>query len=80
MHNNRENTTIAKIALTENVNINYNNTKKIANFNNCYYAYSRKAKEIISNNKTCNIIEHFSIDQERQQILKDDTMCRKKED
>ena len=59
--NNRENTSIAKIALTENININYDNTKKLAIFNNRNYTFCREAIEIISNNKTCNIVELFQL-------------------
>ena len=59
IHNNRENTAIAKIALTENININCNITKKLANFNNRNYTFCRKAIKSLSNNKTYNKIEHF---------------------
>ena len=62
--NSRENTVIAKISPKENIYINYNKIKRLANFNNRNYAFYREAIEIISNNKTCNTMEYFSVDQE----------------
>ena len=64
MCNNKENTVIAKIAQTENVNINYNNTKKLANFINRIYTFCSEAIEITSNNKRCKTIPFSSVDQE----------------
>ena len=60
----REKTTIAKIVLNELININYNKTKKIANYDNRNYAFCREVLEIASNSKTCNTIDYFSIDKE----------------
>ena len=46
--NERVKTAITKIALNENFNINYNKTKKIANYNYGYYACC-EALDIITN-------------------------------
>ena len=51
--------------------------KKTGKHRNC--AFSVEALEIASYSKACNIIEHFSIDKEWQQIFKEDDMYRKRE-
>ena len=51
---------------------------KVTNHNR-NYAYSTEAHKIVSNNKACDIIEHFSMDEEWQWILKDDKYRREKD-
>ena len=53
---------MAKIALNENMHINYDKTKKLANYNNRNYSYYHKSIEIIYSQKTCNNMEHFTVD------------------
>ena len=67
--NGREKTAIAKIALKDNINKNYN--KRI-------YAYCRETFVIASNSKTCNITDNFSIDKDWQQIFWK-IICREEE-
>ena len=49
--NERDKRTIIKIALNENINVSDNKN----------YAYCSKGIEIISNSKTCNSMEHFTV-------------------
>ena len=67
--NEREKIAIAKMTINENININYDKTKKFANYNNRNYVYCCKVIEIISSCKACNSIEYFSIGNEWQWLL-----------
>ena len=64
MYDGREKTAIVKVYLNENINVNYDKTKKLTNYNNRNYAYCQEAIEIISNSEACSSIKHFSIDNE----------------
>ena len=54
--------------------MNFNNTKKLANYNNRTYDYCRKAFEIRNNRGACNDTEHCSLDPEWQQIVNKKSM------
>ena len=62
--------TTAKTALIKNININYNNTKKLANCITRNYPCCRETLEIVSNNKTCNTMKHLYIDEQWEIIFK----------
>ena len=64
IHNGREEEAVVKTTLNDNMNINYNKAKKLANYNDRSYAYFPEALEIASSCKACYTIEHFSIDKE----------------
>ena len=53
------------------MNINYVKTKKLANYNNQNYTYCCESLEITSNRKTCNNMEHCTIDDEWQLFLQE---------
>ena len=59
-----EKTDIVKITLNENININYDKTRKVTNYNNRNYAYFRELTEILSNKKACNNEDHFTLHEE----------------
>ena len=59
--NSKNNTAIARLALNQNIKINFNNTKKLVNYNNRTYGYCCEANEIRNNRETCNNTEHFSL-------------------
>ena len=61
-HNGKEKAAIAKIALNENISINYKEAKKLANYNNRNYAYCHEALEIASKSKFFNNMEYISIE------------------
>ena len=50
--NSKNNTAIVRLTLNQNIKINFNNTKKLSNFNNRTYGYCREAIEIRSNRAT----------------------------
>ena len=74
IRNSKNNTAIAKLALNQNIQINFNNLKKLANYNNRTYGYCREAIEIENSREACNDTEHFSLDPEWQQILNERSM------
>ena len=65
---NKKKTSMSKIVLNENI-INYDKTRKLANYSNRNYAYCRESMMILLNKKACNNMEHFAIDEKWQQLL-----------
>ena len=75
VHNNRENTVVAKIVLTKNININYDKSKKLADFNDRNCGFFMEAIEIISNNKNVTQYTTFGLTKNGNE----DNMCRRGE-
>ena len=61
---------LTRLTLNQNIKINFNSTNKLANYNKRTYGYCREAIEIKNNREAYNDTEHFSLDQEWQQIVK----------
>ena len=77
--NSKSNAAIARLALNQNIKIDFNNTKKLSNYNNRTYGYCHETIEIKNNSVTCNDAEHLSLDQEWQHIISKKSMRRGKE-
>ena len=73
--NAKNNTAIARLALNENIKIDFNKTKKLSIYNNRTYGYYHETIEIKNNNTTYNDGEH----PEWQCTIREKNMCTGRE-
>ena len=79
LKNAKSNTAIARLALKQNIKIDFKNAKKISNYNNRTHGHCHKTIENKNNSITCNDAEHFFLHQESRHIISKKSMHRGRE-